>query len=837
MVPRESDGFEALVERAAWMKRLARELVRDPHAADDLVQEAWVAALERPPEPGTPVQRWFAAVMRNFARDRWRANVRRRATERESARPERSRDEALERLDAHALLVDAVRALDEPYRTTLVLRYLDELSPAEVAARTGVPLRTVHTRTTRALEKLRERLDRSAGDRAKWLGALVPLLGHPATPYLGALFVNAKWIGAAAAAIVLSAAGWWTLSKPDAAGLELAEGVAAPQPDVELVHATEPSPERSDVGTPDEPHPPTSTAPKNAPNEVARQPDVAGIVIDPAGTPLAGLEVELVRDVGVVEPDAARELPTNPRLRTDALGRFSFVDPPHQGRMRVATPGWVTVYEPRYLDTTRDTEWTVVAAPAIAVRGRVVDDVGEPVAAAKVGLGGVAELRSTLERVLDGSPAGVWRTESDADGRFEFAELPLLPGGRLEASSPGYRASHVAVPPESTDDIVLTLARGAFVLAGHVQLRDGRPAVDAWVALGDASTTTDADGNFRLEPTKELPQETAQHALVLRAATKGWQPVRLACAAQTVDAPGGWPDPLVLTFTDETLAIRGRVLDVDGHPVPNASVRIVDGESAGMREHVIGNTKFYMAATFEGLAAGREYEGAERANELGEFELSGLQARSYILRVDDARTLATLETAPIRAGTHDVELRLASEKRVARIAGQVVSVAGSPVRDEIVRVQRITSNARGEPYTLESESVTCDAEGRFEFHDVAADATSVRADFVVLPLAGADLENLRIVVPQPVHVRIECNDRTPDADTLYFVDSDEQLLPIVVDHGDVSFSAQRWQLQRPRSDAFQVRENATALVLEKGGQEILRLPVKLVPGELNVLRP
>lgn len=835
MVPRDSDGFEALVERAAWMKRLARELVHDPHAADDLVQEAWVAALERPPESGTPVRRWIAAVMRNFARDAWRADLRRAASERDSARPERSRDEALERLDAHALLVDAVRALDEPYRTTLVLRYLDELSPAEVAARTGVPLRTVHTRTTRALEKLRERLDRSAGDRATWLGCLVPLLEHSATPYLGALLVNAKWIGAAAAAIVLSAAGWWVWSRPEAATVELAHHARDASENVELVPSETVDVGRSDVGSPPEPAtPPAVTRPAPA-HEPATPSAVSGFAIAPDGSPLAGFDVEIARDAKALVPGAA--LPANPRTVTDARGGFAFVDPPEQGRVRVATPGWVTVYEPRYFGPSRDVEFTLVAAPAIDVRGRVVDEQGAPLAAAIVGLGGVVELRSTLERVLDGATAAAWRTQTDADGRFELLGLPALPEGRLEASCAGFRSATAAEPPVSSDDVVIALASGAFVLAGRVELRDGRPAAGAWVGLGDAITVADDEGRFRLEPQSSGERANAPRTQVLCAVTKGWQPVRLACAASAVDAPDAWPDPLVLTFTEEALTIRGRVLDAEGRPVPNAEVRVVDGETAGMREHVIGNTKFFMEATFEGLAAGREYEGAETANEHGEFELRGLQARDYSLRVDDPRTLATLESRPIAAGEHDIEIRFASEKRVARLAGQVVSLAGTPVAGESVRLQRTATDGLGMPHVLESASVKCDAEGRFEFLDVSADASAVRVDFIVQPLAGVDFENVRVVVPQPAHARIECDERTPDADTVSFVDAEGRRLDIVVDHGDVSFAAQRWQLERPRSDSFHVRENAVALVLEKGDQEVLRLPVKLVPGEFNVLRP
>ncbi|NUN52949.1 MAG: hypothetical protein HUU06_09225, partial [Planctomycetaceae bacterium] len=44
-------GFriEALLAHRAWMERTARALVRGDAEAGDLVQDAWVGILERPP--------------------------------------------------------------------------------------------------------------------------------------------------------------------------------------------------------------------------------------------------------------------------------------------------------------------------------------------------------------------------------------------------------------------------------------------------------------------------------------------------------------------------------------------------------------------------------------------------------------------------------------------------------------------------------------------------------------------------------------------------------------------------------------------------------------------
>ncbi|MEQ1895561.1 MAG: RNA polymerase sigma factor, partial [Planctomycetota bacterium] len=143
------------------LRSLARALVRDAHAADDLAQEAWVAALEsHGPIRAAPA--WLATVLRRAATRGRRGEERRARHEQHSARPEGtpSTQEILAREEARARVVAALAKLDEPQRTTLVLRFLEDLPPRAVAQRMQVPVATGRTRTRRALEELRTRLDR-----------------------------------------------------------------------------------------------------------------------------------------------------------------------------------------------------------------------------------------------------------------------------------------------------------------------------------------------------------------------------------------------------------------------------------------------------------------------------------------------------------------------------------------------------------------------------------------------------------------------------------------------------------------------------------------------------
>lgn len=168
---------EKLARHACWIRRLSGALLRDEAAAEDLAQEAWLTVLKRRPDAAR-LRPWLRTVVRNLASRHHRSRARRAARE-ESAHvaPEPEAPDAFaERMEAERRLTHALAALEEPFRSTLLLRYYEELAPIEIAARLGVPGGTVRWRLARGLALLRERLDRThGGDRRAWMLALVPL--------------------------------------------------------------------------------------------------------------------------------------------------------------------------------------------------------------------------------------------------------------------------------------------------------------------------------------------------------------------------------------------------------------------------------------------------------------------------------------------------------------------------------------------------------------------------------------------------------------------------------------------------------------------------------------
>ena len=209
---------EKLLAEARWATRLARRLVRDDSAAQDVVQSALVAALESAPASEGRMRPWLARVVRNFAAQSRRSDAHRTAREQASARPERSPSaaETAERLESQRLLVEALEALEEPYRTTVTLRYLEGFSAAQIARRERIPAGTVRWRLKEGLDRLRARLDRRyGGNRGTWALALLPVLKRPtlggilaggaAGVLQGALLMNTMLKLGIAAALVLAA--------------------------------------------------------------------------------------------------------------------------------------------------------------------------------------------------------------------------------------------------------------------------------------------------------------------------------------------------------------------------------------------------------------------------------------------------------------------------------------------------------------------------------------------------------------------------------------------------------------------------------------------------------
>jgi RNA polymerase sigma-70 factor (ECF subfamily) len=138
----------------------AERVLGDRHEAEDVAQEVLIRA---PSSGARSILAWLHAVCQRLAIDRLRARKRRaRAALALARREAHEPEDELERASRARRLRAAVEKLDEPYRSALRLRYLEELSFPEVAARLDTLERTARTWVGRGLAKLRHELGESA---------------------------------------------------------------------------------------------------------------------------------------------------------------------------------------------------------------------------------------------------------------------------------------------------------------------------------------------------------------------------------------------------------------------------------------------------------------------------------------------------------------------------------------------------------------------------------------------------------------------------------------------------------------------------------------------------
>jgi len=157
-------AYEELVRRHQAVAIRTAHLFAPDGDAEDAVQEAFVkayAALHRF-RPGAPFRPWLLRIVANEARNRRRSAGRRDALSLRAAAEESSGGAApspegavLAGEDRERLL-EAVNGLREEERLVIACRFFLELSEEETAAALDVRLGTVKSRTSRALEHLRE---------------------------------------------------------------------------------------------------------------------------------------------------------------------------------------------------------------------------------------------------------------------------------------------------------------------------------------------------------------------------------------------------------------------------------------------------------------------------------------------------------------------------------------------------------------------------------------------------------------------------------------------------------------------------------------------------------
>src|SRR5262245_37714661 len=291
----------ALLADDRFVRGVAWSLLHDEDRAADAAQETWLAAIESPPALRGGTRGWLSVVAKNAARLAHRREMRRGTRERRASRPEGvpSVSDVVDREETRRRVVEAVLSLDPPSRDVILLRYFEDLPPREVARRLGIPVNTVRSRTRRALDSLRTRLDeRHGGDRRAWAVALLPLAGRPRIDipaWIGGLAMAVTWkiAAASAAAVLVGVVAWKVTHSSDTSSETSRETASAPPllspaaPPPSLASAPGGKPVAPPLGSS-----PAGGAPGAGPTAAERR-VVRGRVVDAKGAPVGGAAVWL----------------------------------------------------------------------------------------------------------------------------------------------------------------------------------------------------------------------------------------------------------------------------------------------------------------------------------------------------------------------------------------------------------------------------------------------------------------------------------------------------------------------------------------------------------------
>ena len=698
-----------LLEHSAWLKALARGLVRDESRAADVVQETWIVALRGGPNRRESAKGWLRSVAQNVARQGRRKDTRRREREQRVGRAESADpgEQACERMEVAEMLASSVRALPEPYRSAIVQRFYDGLTPSEIAEREGVSVRTIESRLRRGLAKLREVLDRRhQGDREAWFSgvAVIAALGVQegagsafGLGTLGALLTAGLLLGAAllGGRALLHGPADRAEETETASARADAPLVSSPTDEAELAAST-PAAERSDA----------VQALEHAEGSDASLARWRGRLLRASdGSPLAGLTVEL----------RTRHVSEATILVSDADGWIETVWEPGRGGTRLHVPA-TSDTRAMELPVEFTVEFTVDAprpedgleGPGIAhadpraaqvfailprggtIVGRCVDANDQPLARVEVlawrdPRGAVALAAPTRSTLTDS--AGEFVIEDLANDRGDWVRVALLaraPGLCSEALvhrvCRGPRAEAVAderLDAQQLEPCVLYLVP-SWSLSGRVNGAGGTEPDARTSVLLEARRAGAADVHRPQALELELDARGRFEAEVpARAATLVVSGPESPTETRAVDGPGTW---LIELRAGATL--KGRVVDGFGTPIPGARVEF----------------------------RGRESREPRFTDARGEFAFTGLS--------EDARATVSAMAADAVSVAHSVDVGAAQERIELRLEqGRSISgVVETRFGDPMAKVEVALEHAAG----LDSERVVnTRADGSFRFDGLA----------------------------------------------------------------------------------------------------------------------
>ena len=484
---------ETLERHHGAIRRLARSLVRDYDRAEDVAQETALRALTAQAPVRKEVRAYLGGVARNVSRRLMRRELQRPAIEAQGARAVATPSvvDTLARLEQQQIVLAAVKAMPDPYRSALLLRYIDDLPPREIARRLDQPVTTVKSHLKRGLDRLRQALDaRCEGGRRGWLAVVLPVTGRrpwagaSARTMAGGLMTHATMKGAAVAAtiLLLLGGGVWGLGE-----LRGRRGEAKPRP-----LRADPLRAGANGTTTDVPSLAGAIDPAVAAARAATTDPAAGPVerTAPPDATTDGGDAAIAVGGSDTAPKPRRRFSHVPPVRRSP---FSLPSGPRGGGGMGATGHW-----------TRFT-WRVVPEGDATLVVKVRDEEGEPIPEARV-LIGLAEMIGKTG-VSFGDIRRLGKTDENGELRVEeltAGSVALGADWKHFMAPNGFDARHavpVTFPPDGEVQAEVTLPLRMSAMAtvqGRITDPQGKPIPAAEVRMGSRVASTNRQGQYEL---------------------------------------------------------------------------------------------------------------------------------------------------------------------------------------------------------------------------------------------------------------------------------------------------------------------------------------------------
>jgi uncharacterized GH25 family protein len=416
---------------------------------------------------------------------------------------------------------------------------------------------------------------------------------------------------------------------------------------------------------------------------------LAGIVVDAAGKPLPGAQVQAVARSAVRQRTFARSGTPERRAAAGPDGRFRL------GKLLAGEAWQVRATHPGFapsrltlppLEKSRS-DLRLVLGRGRTAFGRVIDRAEKPVPGAEVSL--LANPDS-------------WDTATGPEGGFEVRALPAGPVD-LRVRKSGFVPVLVRAIPipggEGPFNLGMVILEPGVILRGLVTDREGRPVsgaevhrvpdlLRAEIAARAGALSREPDASTGVDGRFEIPDLRRGDRVNLFVRASGYAPGSLG----GVTVPPAKPVRVVL---DRGARVAGRVVDPEDRPVVGANIELLS--------HRPGEERGLIRRAGTSLSAQSDAD--------GRFAFEGVTPGAADLSVTaEAFQPAKLADLPVPArGVEDLKVVL---ERGAVIEGRVLTAAGDPVEDGRV--------------TCGNAASVSDADGAYRLEGVPSGPQTVR---------------------------------------------------------------------------------------------------------------